>query len=241
MNINPKDVLTGGNRVKYYVEDYCKNYPDDRGHQRIHAEDVVRPGNHKWAGEAEHSKWSSSFWMGSELNNDSHISYERRAPTYGTCAECWASGPSYQPCEECGKRPYMPLELRGYIIDSQTVGEKMNKPHHTARAGLTYNETRTDTMKFDRPRIEEQLIQDFERENPLILDDFVKKEKTHAIRELIKNFFKEYDDLMNQKRIRQEREGWGWHSKNQQENTMSGETDENTKKKTRRDDTTDKV
>ena len=135
----------------------------------------------------------------------------------------------------------MPLELRGYIIDSQTVGEKMNKPHHTARAGLTYNETRTDTMKFDRPRIEEQLIQDFERENPLILDDFVKKEKTHAIRELIKNFFEEYDDLLNQKRIRQEREGWGWNWYHPKENTTTEETDKNTTKKTRSDDTTKKI
>ncbi len=52
-NINPKNVLTGYNRVKYFVEDYCKKYPDDRGDQRIHAEDVVRPRNHKWADEAE--------------------------------------------------------------------------------------------------------------------------------------------------------------------------------------------
>jgi hypothetical protein len=41
---------------------------------------------------------------------------------------------------------------------------------------------------------------------------------------------------LNQKRMRQERERWGWH-----ENTMSEETDENTKKKTRGDDTTEKV
>jgi hypothetical protein len=32
----------------------------------------------------------------------------------------------------------MPLDLGGYIIDSQTVGEKMKKPHHTARAGLAH-------------------------------------------------------------------------------------------------------
>jgi hypothetical protein len=51
----------------------------------------------------------------------------------------------------------MPLELRGCIIDSQTIGEKMNKPHHTARAGLTYNKIRTDTMKFNCPEIKKAI------------------------------------------------------------------------------------
>jgi hypothetical protein len=237
-NINPKDVLTGYNRVKYFVEDYCKKYPDDRGDQRIHAEDVVRPRNHKWADEAEQSKWTSSFWCGSEMNNDMMIKYERRAPTYGTCAECWASGPSYQPCEECDRGPYMPLDITGHIIDSQTVAEKMKKPHHTARAGLTYIETRTETMKFDGPRIRLQLIHDFEEENPYIRDEwdspFDKKEKTNAIRELIKNFFEEYDALLSQKRIRRQREGPAWKWYCPEENTTTEETDENTKKKTRK-------
>jgi hypothetical protein len=78
--------------VKYYVEDYCKKHPDDRGNQSIHAEDVVRPYNHKWVDIAEQSKWLSSYWGDS---NDVKLYYERRAPTYGTCEECWASGPSY--------------------------------------------------------------------------------------------------------------------------------------------------
>jgi hypothetical protein len=65
----------------------------------------------------------------------------------------------------------MPLELEGYILDSQRVGEKMKKPHHTARAGPTYNMIRTDAMKFDRKAIKVQLPQDFNREHPFWMDD----------------------------------------------------------------------
>jgi hypothetical protein len=140
-NINPKDDLD--NPVKYVVSDYCKKYPDDQGNQRIHAEDVVRSRNHKWANLAEQPTWSLNIWIQSKNFS------EAGAPTYGTCAECWGSVSSYQPCQECGKGLYMHLELRGYIIDSQMVGEKMEKPHHTARAGLAYNKARTDTMRFN--------------------------------------------------------------------------------------------
>jgi hypothetical protein len=57
------------------------------------------------------------------------------------------------------------LALKGCILDSQTVGKKMKKPHHTARAGLTYNTIRTDTMKFDRKAVKAQLLQDFNVEH----------------------------------------------------------------------------
>ncbi len=43
MNINPYDDL-GKYPVTYFVEDYCKEYPDDRGNQSIYA----GPMNHKW-------------------------------------------------------------------------------------------------------------------------------------------------------------------------------------------------
>jgi hypothetical protein len=93
MNIDPYDD-PDNDRVKYSVEYYCKKYPDDQGNQRIYAKDVVRPRNHKWADQAEQSKWRSSYCLKTELNNDNGIYYKRRAPTYGTCAECWASGPT---------------------------------------------------------------------------------------------------------------------------------------------------
>jgi hypothetical protein len=157
----------------------------------MHAEDVVRPCNHKWAYTAEQSKWISSYFGDS---NDVELYYERRAPTYGTCEECWASGPSYQPCQECDKVLCMPLELRGYIIDSQTMGEKMKKPHHTARAGLTYNQICTDTMTFNRPAIKLKLDRDFNKEHSHWVDNeddyqFAPHQKSYAIRELHRFFF----------------------------------------------------
>jgi hypothetical protein len=133
MNVYPYNNLDN-DTVKYFVEDYCKKDPDDRGDQRIYAEDVLRPGNHKWADLDEQRPWRTSYLGDS---NNARLYYERRASTYRTCAECWASGPSYQPCHECDKVLSMPLNLRGQIIDSQTVGKKMKRPHHTARAGLT--------------------------------------------------------------------------------------------------------
>jgi hypothetical protein len=65
----------------------------------------------------------------------------------------------------------MHLKLKGYILDSQSVGKKMKKPHHTARAGLTYNTIRTDTMKFDRKVVKAQLLQDFNVEHPFLVDN----------------------------------------------------------------------
>jgi hypothetical protein len=60
MNLNPGDCPndhSGSNQVKYFVEDYYKKYPDDRGNTRIYPEDVVRPRNHKWADQAEQLSW----------------------------------------------------------------------------------------------------------------------------------------------------------------------------------------
>jgi hypothetical protein len=60
LNMNPYDdsnkVYGTGFTAKYFVEDYCKKYPDDRGNQIIYAEDMVRPRNHKWASQAEQVK-----------------------------------------------------------------------------------------------------------------------------------------------------------------------------------------
>jgi hypothetical protein len=240
-NLNPKDVPKNeSERPKYFVENYCKKYPDDRGHQRIYAEDVVRPRNHKWATLDEQVQWKSSYVLGDGVNE---VYHERRAPTYGTCEACWASGPSYQPCLECDEGMYMPLGLRGYIIDSQTVGEKMKKPHHTARAGLTYNRIRRDTMKFVRLAIEKQLIQDFEKKNPDWKDDegfkFAPHQKSYAIRELLIGFFGEYEEILNQKRILQEKErvgwdiGWSMHYDpyHPEKNMTEDESNENPKKR----------
>jgi hypothetical protein len=100
----------------------------------------------------------------------------------------------------------MPLELQGCILDSQRVGEKMKKPHHTARAGLMYNTIRTDAMKFDCKAIKAQLHQDFNREHPCWVDNeddyqYAPHKRSYAIREVVRDFFKEHDDLLNVQHI----------------------------------------
>jgi hypothetical protein len=188
MNLNlrdcPNDHTGVNHRAKYFVEDYCKNYPDDRG----------RPRNHKWADQMEQMSWQSSW---EEETEQRCICNVRRAPTYGTCNGCWATGPSYQPCQECDNGHYMPLKLKGYILDSQRLGKKMKKPHHTARAGLTYNMIRTDTMKFDCKAIEAQLLQDCNIKHPFWVDDkdapkFAPDSRSYEEREFVTDFFKEY-------------------------------------------------
>jgi hypothetical protein len=137
----------------------------------------------------------------------------------------------------------MPLELRGCIIDSQTIGEKMNKPHHTARAELTYNKICTDTMKFNRTAIEKQLIQDFEKKHPYWKDDegfqFAPHQKSYAVRELLRGFLGEYDELLDQQRIRLQQECVGWN-RYPNWNVIEDETNENPRKNTFSRDTTKK-
>jgi hypothetical protein len=142
----------------------------------------------------------------------------------------------------------MPLELRGYIIDSQTMSAKMKKPHHTARAGLTYNKICRDTMTFNRPAIELQLHRDFNKEHPHWVDkednyQFAPHQRSYAIRELHRKFFGEHDALLNQKRIRQQQEcvgGWLNDIWKSEENVTEEETNENPRKKAFSCDTTKK-
>jgi hypothetical protein len=136
----------------------------------------------------------------------------------------------------------MPLGLQGYILDSQRVGEKMMKPHHTARAGLTYNAICTDTMKFNRKLIKAQLEQDFNQEHPGWADteddpQFAPHQRSYAIHKVVNNFFKEYDDLLNVQRIRKEQECVGG-KRNPEENVTDNVTNENPRKKTFSHDTT---
>jgi hypothetical protein len=60
-------------------------------------------------------------------------------------------------------------------------------------------------MKFSHQAIKLQLIQDFEKKHPHWVDDegypFAKHQKSYAIRELLKDLFEEYDELLNKKRI----------------------------------------
>jgi hypothetical protein len=176
----------------------------------------------------EEISWQPSCEKEDEQRN---IGYHRRAPTYGTCNGCWATGPSYQPCQECENGQYMPLALKGYILDSQRAGKKMKKPHHTARAGLAYNTIHTDVMKFNRKAVEAQLLQDFNVEHPFWNDNpndyqFAPHQRSYEEREVITDFVKEREDLLNVQRIRPQQECVGG-KRNPEENVTNSETNEN--------------
>jgi hypothetical protein len=120
----------------------------------------------------------------------------------------------------------MPLALKGYILDSQRVSEKMKKPHHTARAGLTYNMIRTDAMKLDRKAVKAQLLQDFNVEHPFWVDDkdapqFAPHQRSYEEREVVTDFFIEYEDLLNVQRIRPQQECVGGKRKPEENLTDS--------------------
>jgi hypothetical protein len=136
----------------------------------------------------------------------------------------------------------MPMKLKGYILDSQSVDKKMKKLHHTARAGLTYNTICTDTMKLDRKAAEAQLLQDFNVGHPFWKDNpndyqFAPHQRSYAEREVVTDFFKEYEDLLNVQRTRPQQECVGG-KRNPEENVTNSETNENPRKRAFSHDTT---
>jgi hypothetical protein len=147
--------------LRYNVQDYCRKYPDDPGNQIINDGDVVRPRDLKWAGRNEQHEWV----------RDNHLS-THGVLTYGTCAHCWSSGPSYDTCAECKKGIYKPLSFEEAILDSQTLSTKMNKPHQTARAGCTHTEVRHDMALFNPKDIAVQMHHIFEKKNAHLKNEF---------------------------------------------------------------------
>ncbi len=121
--------------LRYNVQDYCRKYPDIPGNQIINDGDVVRPRDLKWAGQNEQHEWV----------RDNHLS-THGVLTYGTCAHCWSSGPSYDTCAECKKGIYKPLSFEEAILDSQTLSTKNEqtpsncKIRRHAHRGLTWHD-----------------------------------------------------------------------------------------------------
>ena len=121
----------------------------------------------------------------------------------------------------------------------------MKKPHHTARAGLTYNMICTDTMKFNGKAIKAQLIQDFEKAHPYWKDhkdeyQFAPHQTSYAERELVREFFGEYDELLKIQCVQQQQECVGGKGNPEENVTKESETNENARKKTFSHDTTKK-
>jgi hypothetical protein len=90
-------------------------------------------------------------------------------------------------------------------------------------------------MKFDRKAVKAQLLQDFNVEHPCWEDkeddyQFAPHQRSFAEREVVKDFFKEYEDLLNVPRIRPQQECVGG-KRNQEENGSDSETNKNPRKK----------
>jgi hypothetical protein len=90
-------------------------------------------------------------------------------------------------------------------------------------------------MKFDRKAVKAQLLQDFNVETPFWVDkeddyQFTPHERSFAEREVVKDFFKEYEDLLNVPHIRPQQECVGG-KRYREENVTDSETNENPRKK----------
>jgi hypothetical protein len=91
-------------------------------------------------------------------------------------------------------------------------------------------------MKFDRTAIEAQLLQDFNIKHPFWVDDkdapkFAPDSRAYEEREVLTDYFKEYEDLLNMQRIGPLQECVG-RKRNPEENVTENETNENHPKKT---------
>jgi hypothetical protein len=84
--------------------------------------------------------------------------------------------------------------------------------------------------------IKAHLHQDFLQEHPGWVDNkfgyqYAPHQRSDAIGEVVRDFFKEYDDLLNVQRIRPQQECVGGKRK-PEENVTDSETNENPRKKT---------
>ena len=161
-----------------------KNYTPDQQGQDIRAEDVVRPVNHKMAGPDEVTTWRA-------LSAD-------RAPTYGSCANCFRSGPIARLCNNCNEDNvtlnknglhYEILQTRfengkSAALDSITLSEIFRAGHETARADRDVLWLRTPVRSYSRIMLDNYLYRVFKQE----LEDNAANAAEHAriLREVTK-------------------------------------------------------
>jgi hypothetical protein len=66
-------------------KNYDLKYPTAfEGEQMIHEKDMLRPQNHLWEDQDRRMSWKT------DPDRKSNIHF----PKYGTCKNCWASGPA---------------------------------------------------------------------------------------------------------------------------------------------------
>jgi hypothetical protein len=108
---------------------YLVNYTEDQAGLDMREEDVVRPVNRKWTNRygKEQKSWRKK--------SNGHCQ------TYGSCQNCFKSGPVGKYCNECYlpnariQPGYVMLVSSDYMamLDSVTIAEMLNRPHDTAK------------------------------------------------------------------------------------------------------------
>ena len=103
--------------------------PHTYGCFSIKAEDVVRPFTFKYTQEvARDYNWNERSMVG-------HA-------TYGTCVECFMSGPVWHTCHTCGEDQVYTLLFFGHeMLDSVTLSNRLELGHLVAKANRTFNWT----------------------------------------------------------------------------------------------------
>ena len=139
---------------------------------KIRDEDVIRPYNYKYThGTEEQKAWRKT--------RDVAI------PTYGICAVCYSSGPAFKRCKFCGHEKYRTLVRGKAILDSQTIGQRFNKPHETAQASEKQHWIRMDTVNLGYDRL--KILAEYKLQD--ITDDDARDE---AVKKEINDFLQDY-------------------------------------------------
>ena len=123
MDMLPPDSRSVANTTRYIIQGYN---PDSYGQEYIKEEDVVRPSNHKYTTEID------------QLNNWTLKSCAGHA-TYGTCEECFDSGPVWKKCRHCGQgQVYLIFRFGDVELDSIELSEQLERDILFQRADRTF-------------------------------------------------------------------------------------------------------
>ena len=136
--------------LQVVIRDYkTKGYNEGND---IREEDIASAANCKWVTQEDQKIITRKSTM--------------LTPTYGTCADCFCSGPTGKDCTECNNgSKYKVTIFDDTVLDSQTLAEFMGKGHEVAKADRAQNWWTTPTQRigYDYMRIGiKRIYQDME-------------------------------------------------------------------------------
>jgi hypothetical protein len=118
----PKFIVAGYNPATYMEE--------RKDPSVIRGEDVVRPPNHK--------AWKADR-PGESTEEMPLYKSVAKVPTYGSCEDCYSSGPVGKLCIFCHNGTQYKVVLHcHHIIDSVTLAQAMERGHEPARADCCF-------------------------------------------------------------------------------------------------------